>query len=84
MGVVVAFPRWQVITRDEGFAPGDPVAVVDPAGGRHPVLEVLRRRLVATSDPADRFLHEVTVRTPTGRLLLRWREGDDHWDVVPL
>ncbi len=84
MGVVVAFPRWQVITRDEGTAPGDPVAVVDPAGARHPVLEVLRRRLLATPDPADRFLHEVLVRTDAGRLLLRWREGDDHWEVVPL
>jgi len=84
MGVVVAFPRWQVITRDEGFAPGDPVAVVDPSGVRHPVLEVLRRRLVATADPAARFLHEVTVRTPSGRLLLRWLEGEDDWEVVPL
>ncbi len=84
MGVVVAFPRWRVITRDEGFAPGDPVEVVDPAGVRHPVLQVLRRRLVATADPVDRFLHEVTVRTPAGRLLLRWLEGDEDWEVVPL
>jgi hypothetical protein len=85
MGSVIAFPAWQVLTRDEGYAPGDPVALVHPSGRREPVERVLRRRLVASPDPAQPIMQESLVEVASGaRFLLRYAGSEDRWDVVPL
>lgn len=85
MGVVVTFPVWRVEARVRGAAPYDPQALVDPRGHRIPIIEVLRRRLIASPDPRAAMLHEVLVSTVgNGLFLLRWREGEDRWQVTPL
>ncbi len=83
MGVVVQFPLWRVLSRDEGRAPGDPQFLVDPGGRRHEVLQILRRRLVASCDPSAPIRHEAEVRTTAGDFLLVLVEPDGEWQVAP-
>lgn len=85
MGVVISFPAWNVETRDEGSAPGDPVALVRPSGQRDPVVRILRRRLVASPDPLEPIRQETTLETLAGaRYLVRYHRAEDRWEVVPL
>lgn len=85
MAEVIAFPAWRVETRDEGSAPGEPVALVHPSGQRQPVTRVLRRRLIASPDPSEPIRQETTVQVQGGgRYLLRYLRAQDRWDVVPL
>jgi hypothetical protein len=82
--MVVAFPLWRAISRDEGSAPGDPEVLIEPGGRRHAVLQILRRRLVASCDPHAPIRHEAEVRTAAGDFLLVWSEPDAEWRVAPL
>ena len=85
MGLVIAFPVWRVVTRDEGYAPGDPVALVRPSGAYAPITRVIRRRLIASPDPEEPIRQEITVEIGDGsRFLLRYIRQDDRWDVTPL
>jgi len=83
MGELVTFPRWRVVTRDEGSAPGDPVALIDPHGRRLPVEEILRRRLVAPADPAAAIRRELLVRAGGATFLAVYHEGRGRWQVRP-
>ncbi len=83
MGELLVFPRWRVVTRDEGSAPGEPRALVDPAGRRHDVEKIVRRRLVASSDPGAPLRHEAVVRAGGQTFRLTWIEGADAWIVRP-
>ena len=83
MGELLLFPSWRVVTRDEGSAPGEPRVLIDPAGRRHDVEKVVRRRLVASSDPAEPLRHEAVVRAAGRTYRLTWREGADTWVVRP-
>lgn len=84
MGRSLSLGTWRVVTRDEGCAPGDPRTLVDPAGRRHDVLEILRRRLVATTDPAAPIYRELEVRSTAGVFLLTWTMRTDEWQVQPV
>ncbi len=84
MGVVVAFPEWQVIAREDGNTRGEPRVLVDPAGRRHQVIEVLRRRLVASPEPDTPVRHEVELRIGPGAFRVAWSEGRARWSVEPL
>ncbi len=84
MGVVVAFPAWRVVCRVEESGRGEPRALVDPAGRRHEIEQVLRRRLVASREPAIPLRHEVEVVAAGGAFRLSWTEDARGWDVEPL
>lgn len=85
MGMVIAFPGWKVVTRDEGTAPGDPIAIVEPSGSRLLVTRILRRRLVASPDPAEPIWQETMVETADGRhYVVRFVRQEDRWDVKPI
>ncbi len=82
MGVVLEFPTWRVLTRDEGAAPGDPIAIVEPSGSRLPVTRILRRRLVASPDPLEPIWQETTVEAADGHTyVVRFVRHEDRWDV---
>ncbi|RMG42955.1 MAG: hypothetical protein D6718_13125 [Acidobacteria bacterium] len=83
MGELIIFPRWRVITRDEGSAPGDPVVLIDPRGRRIIVEEVLRSRLVAPADPGGGVRREVLVRAGGGTYLAVYSERTGRWEVLP-
>lgn len=84
MGSVQRFPVWGVegVPSDQGQ--DDPRALIDPRGRRHVVIEILRRRLVAPCDPRDPVVHETWVTAARGTYLLRRREGERSWEVLPL
>lgn len=85
MGVVIPFPCWRVETRDEGFAPGDPVVLVHPSGIRHDVARILRRRLIASPDPAEPIRQETHIQTEAGfRFVVRYLRREERWEVEAL
>jgi hypothetical protein len=84
LGIVVPFPKWRVITRDEGYAPGEPRLLIDPHGHVVQVEAVLRRRLVATSEPGEPVCYESLIRAGGEKFILRHFEGQDGWHVDPV
>lgn len=84
MGVVLAFPSWGVICREESSTRGEPRDIVDPKGFRHEVLGVLRRRLIASREPGAPIRHEFEVRTDVGDFRVTWTDPPHRWTVEPL
>ena len=84
LGELLVFPVWRVIARAEGRSPGEPVCLVDPTGRRVTIDEILRRRLVARSDPAMPVHHEYDVVAGGRTYRLSYVEGDEVWSVQPL
>lgn len=77
------FPRWRVVSRCEGSAPGEPRLLVDPHGRLHQIETTLRRRLVAAPDPAYPIRYESLVRAEGKVYLLTFVEGEQEWQVQP-
>jgi len=83
VGELILFPCWRVETRDEGSAPGEPRFLVDPRGKRIPVEDVVRRTLIAASDPQVPVRHETIVRAGGRLYALTFTEGGQDWHVRP-
>ncbi len=83
MGVVLQFPKWRVIARDEGVPPGEPRLLVDPHGQYMQIEATLRRRLIAAPDPALPVRYESLVRAGGMHWLLSVSEGETEWQVQP-
>ena len=83
MAELLVFPKWRVISRDEGSAPGEPRILVDPHGRHLQVEGLLRRRLIAAPDPELPAVYELVVRAGGKKFLLRHEEGEPQWEVVP-
>ncbi len=83
MGQVLIFPRWRVISRDEGSAPGEPRLLIDPHGRYLQIEATIRRRLIAQPDPKFPIRYESLVRAGGGTYLLVFTEGEEHWRVQP-
>ena len=84
MGELLVFPVWQVAARAEGRAPGEPTHLVDPTGRRVAIEQILRRRLVARSDPALPVHHEFDVKAGGRTYRLSYVEGEGEWSVEAL
>jgi hypothetical protein len=77
----MSLSSWQVVTRDDHAAPGDPQFLIDPSGRRIAIEKILDRRLVGSPQPSSPTRREVTVRAETGLFLLRLCAGV--WEVIP-
>jgi hypothetical protein len=84
MGRLVTFPHWVVELRGDERGEQEPHCLVDPRGRRLVIREILRHRTIAPADPALPRRFETLVTAGRGLYLLRRREGQARWDVVPL
>ena len=83
MGVLVEFPRWRVITRDEGYAPGEPRLLIDPHGRIMQIESTLRRRLISSNEAGGPVCYESLVKAGGERYPLVHIEGEEGWEVLP-
>jgi hypothetical protein len=63
--------------------PGEPRALIDPRGRRVDVDEIVRRRLVAVSEPGVPARLEMLVRAGGKLYNVSWVEGEGGWRVDP-
>ena len=83
MGTVLEFPKWRVISRDEGYAPGEPRLLIDPHGRVVQIEATLRRRLIASKEAGEPVCYESLVRAGGRKYVLRHVEGREGWEVSP-